>query len=48
LDVYYIGLGGAFGILFFLGRIIDGLTTGNQSTLFAYVSDSTEPEERRE
>ena len=30
----------------FLGRIIDGLTAGNISTLFAYVADSTEPEER--
>ncbi len=40
-----LGLGGALWILF-LGRIIDGLTAGNQSTLFAYVSDSTEPKER--
>lgn len=40
-----LGMGGALWILF-LGRIIDGLTAGNQSTLFAYVSDSTEPEER--
>jgi DHA1 family tetracycline resistance protein-like MFS transporter len=40
-----LGLGGTLWILF-LGRIIDGLTAGNQSTLFAYVSDSTEPEER--
>jgi DHA1 family tetracycline resistance protein-like MFS transporter len=40
-----LGLGGALWILF-LGRIIDGLTAGNQSTLFAYVSDCTEPEER--
>ncbi len=39
------GIGGALWILF-LGRIIDGLTAGNISTLFAYVSDSTEPEER--
>ncbi len=39
------GIGGALRILF-LGRIIDGLTAGNISTLFAYVSDSTEPEER--
>jgi MFS family permease len=36
---------GALWILF-LGRIIDGLTAGNISTLFAYVSDSTEPKER--
>lgn len=39
------GIGGALWILF-LGRIIDGLTAGNISTLFAYVSDSTEPNER--
>lgn len=39
------GIGGALWILF-LGRIIDGLTAGNISTLFAYVSDSTAPKER--
>ena len=39
------GIGGAFWILF-LGRMIDGLTAGNISTLFAYISDSTDPEER--
>lgn len=39
------GIGGSLWILF-LGRIIDGLTAGNISTLFAYVSDSTTPEER--
>ncbi|GER91226.1 tetracycline resistance MFS efflux pump [Dictyobacter vulcani] len=39
------GLGGALWILF-LGRIIDGLTGGNFSILFAYVADITEPEER--
>ncbi|AOW09336.1 tetracycline resistance MFS efflux pump [Flavobacterium gilvum] len=39
------GIGGALWILF-LGRIIDGLTAGNISTLFAYVCDSTEPKER--
>ncbi|MGZ3943783.1 MAG: MFS transporter [Mucilaginibacter sp.] len=39
------GIGGALWVLF-LGRIIDGLTSGNISTLFAYVSDSTQPEER--
>src|SRR6185437_13277427 len=32
--------------IFFLGRIIDGLTGGNFSILFAYVADITEPEER--
>ena len=39
------GIGGSLWILF-LGRIIDGLTAGNISTLFAYVSDVTRPEER--
>ncbi len=39
------GIGGALWILF-LGRIIDGFTAGNISTLFAYISDSTEPAER--
>jgi MFS transporter, DHA1 family, tetracycline resistance protein len=40
-----LGVGGALWVLF-LGRIIDGLTAGNISTLFAYVVDSTQPEER--
>jgi DHA1 family tetracycline resistance protein-like MFS transporter len=40
-----LGIGGALWVLF-LGRIIDGLTAGNQSTLFAYISDVTEPHER--
>ncbi len=39
------GIGGALWILI-VGRMIDGLTAGNISTLFAYISDSTEPEER--
>lgn len=39
------GIGGALWMLF-LGRIIDGLTAGNISTLFAYISDSTSPKER--
>jgi MFS transporter, DHA1 family, tetracycline resistance protein len=39
------GLGGSLWVLF-LGRIIDGLTGGNFSVLFAYVADITEPEER--
>src|SRR6478752_3057797 len=37
-----LGVGGALWVLF-LGRIIDGLTAGNQSALFAYISDTTEP-----
>jgi DHA1 family tetracycline resistance protein-like MFS transporter len=32
--------------LLFLGRIIDGLTAGNISTIFACVADSTPPEQR--
>lgn len=39
------GIGGALWILF-LSRIIDGLTAGNISILFAYISDTTEPAER--
>jgi MFS transporter, DHA1 family, tetracycline resistance protein len=39
------GLGGSLWILF-LGRIIDGLTGGNFSVLFAYMADITEPAER--
>lgn len=42
---FLLGMGGALWVLF-LGRIIDGLTAGNQSTLFAYITDSTEPQER--
>ncbi len=38
------GLGGALWI-FLLGRIIDGLTGGNLSVLFAYMADITRPEE---
>lgn len=39
------GIAGAFWVLL-LGRIIPGLTAGNISILFAYISDSTEPKER--
>lgn len=39
------GLGGALWVLF-LGRIIDGLTGGNVSILFAYIGDISRPEER--
>jgi len=39
------GIGGSLWVLF-VGRIIDGLTAGNISTLFAIISDSTTPEER--
>ena len=39
------GIGGALWILF-LGRIIDGITAGDISTLTAYVADSTEQHKR--
>lgn len=42
---FLLGAGGALWVLF-LGRIIDGLTAGNISTLFSYIADSTEPGER--
>lgn len=39
------GIGGSIWILY-LGRIIDGLTGGDLSTIFAYIADVTKPEER--
>jgi MFS transporter, DHA1 family, tetracycline resistance protein len=39
-----LGIGGSLWILF-LGRIIDGLSAGNISTIFAYVGDVSEPKE---
>ncbi len=39
------GLGGALWVLF-LGQVIDGVTGGNISILFACVADLSEPEER--
>ena len=39
------GIGGALWVLL-LGRIIDGLTGGNISAIFAYLADITPPEER--
>lgn len=39
------GIGGALWLLF-LARMIDGFTGGNISTIFAYVADITQPEER--
>lgn len=42
---FFLGIGGAIWI-YFLGRIIDGITGGNFSTIFAYVADITKPEER--
>ncbi|HET6226015.1 MAG TPA: MFS transporter [Bacteroidia bacterium] len=45
IGYFLLGIGGALWVLF-VGRIIDGLTAGNQSALFAYITDSTEPHER--
>ncbi len=45
IGYFLLGIGGALWVLF-LGRIIDGLTAGNISALFAYIADSTEPSER--
>jgi len=39
------GLGGALWILF-AGRVIDGLTAGNISAVYAYVADTSAPAER--
>jgi DHA1 family tetracycline resistance protein-like MFS transporter len=39
------GIGGALWVLF-VGRIVDGLTAGNISTVYAYVADTHRPEER--
>ncbi len=39
------GIGGSLWMLF-LGRIIDGLTGGNISTIYAYIADVTEPKDR--
>jgi len=39
------GMGGALWVLF-LGRIVDGLTAGNISTIFAYIADTHAPAER--
>jgi MFS transporter, DHA1 family, tetracycline resistance protein len=43
---YFIfGIGGALWVLF-LGRIIDGLTAGNISTVYAFVADTQAPADR--
>jgi len=41
----FLGVGGSLGILF-MGRIIDGLTGGNISTVYAYVADISKPQDR--
>lgn len=40
-----LGIGGALWVLF-LGRIIDGFTGGNISTVYAYIADITKPQDR--
>lgn len=45
LGYVFLGIGGALWVLF-LGRIIDGLTAGNISVLFAYTADNSKQEER--
>lgn len=41
----FLGIGGGLWVLF-LGRIIDGLTGGNISTIYTYIADITEPKDR--
>lgn len=41
----FLALGGSFAWIL-VGRIIDGLTGGNISTVFAYLADITEPKDR--
>jgi DHA1 family tetracycline resistance protein-like MFS transporter len=45
IGYFIFGLGGALWVLF-AGRIIDGLTAGNISTVYAYVADTFPPAER--
>jgi DHA1 family tetracycline resistance protein-like MFS transporter len=45
LGYLILGFAGALWMLF-LGRIIDGLTGGNISTIYAYMADITQPKER--
>lgn len=40
-----LALGGTFWVIL-LGRIVDGLTGGNISTVYAYLADITEPKDR--
>jgi len=41
----FFGIGGSLAMLF-LGRVIDGLSSGGMSALFGYVADTTPEEER--
>ncbi len=45
LGYFIFGIGGALWVLI-LGRVIDGITGGDISTMFAYVADITEPKDR--
>jgi MFS transporter, DHA1 family, tetracycline resistance protein len=42
---FILGFGGALWLIF-IGRIIDGLTAGDMSAVYAYVADSTKDEDR--
>lgn len=42
---FTLGVGGALWVLF-LGRIIDGISAGDMSTLYAYVADTAQGKER--
>lgn len=45
IGYFTLGIGGALWV-FFLGRIIDGVSAGDISTLYAYAADSTQGKER--
>jgi DHA1 family tetracycline resistance protein-like MFS transporter len=45
IGYFIFGIGGALWVLF-LGRLIDGITSGNISTASAYLIDISKPEER--
>jgi DHA1 family tetracycline resistance protein-like MFS transporter len=45
IGYFIFGIGGALWVLI-LGRVIDGLTGGDISSMFAYVADITEPKDR--
>jgi DHA1 family tetracycline resistance protein-like MFS transporter len=45
IGYFIFGLGGALWVLF-AGRILEGLTNGNISTVFAYTADITSKEQR--
>ncbi|EUJ32159.1 tetracycline resistance protein, class A TetA(A) [Listeria cornellensis FSL F6-0969] len=45
MGFFVFGIGGALWVLF-AGRIIEGITGGSISTIFAYFADITPPEQR--